>query len=481
MWRSRQSPVPEDAPRVGADFPEPASADPVLEYRLRAALIESRQRYKDLVEISSDFAWETRTDGSFAFVSPRGALGYRAAELVDRPASGFVVDAPKLAVNPFEAQAAVEEVELAFRRSDGAIAILSASAIPRFDDQDRWIGARGVCRDVTEARARDAALAQARHRERLFAVIVAAIRDVVEPANLLATAADAILRAFHAAGCRIFRYASGRGLVLAASAGEPALPPLLEEAFEEAFRGADAAMVEYGRALVAVTRHRREANGALYLWRADADGPWDVDAVALAGAVAGQLGIAIEQIANHEVLERLTRTDPLTGLLNRRGFLDQLERRLARHARAALSAERVEAALIYVDLDNFKPVNDRFGHQKGDDLLVHVAELLRQGTRAADLVARLGGDEFALWLEGVDEAGARIRAGVLLELSEALAPFSADAGRPLGLSIGIALYDPESGEGVNSLTARADAAMYAVKRGGKRNICVAVAARSAEA
>ncbi|HEY6335184.1 MAG TPA: hypothetical protein VI113_04790, partial [Alphaproteobacteria bacterium] len=95
MWRSHQSPLQDDTHCVGAAFPEPA-ADPVLEQRLRAALIESRQRYKDLVEISSDVAWETRTDGSFAFVSPRGALGYRAAELVDRPASGFLVDAARL-------------------------------------------------------------------------------------------------------------------------------------------------------------------------------------------------------------------------------------------------------------------------------------------------------------------------------------------------------------------------------------------------
>ncbi|HEY6336004.1 MAG TPA: GGDEF domain-containing protein, partial [Alphaproteobacteria bacterium] len=122
-----------------------------------------------------------------------------------------------------------------------------------------------------------------------------------------------------------------------------------------------------------------------------------------------------------------------------------------------------------------------FGHQKGDDLLVHVAELLRQGTRPGDLVARLGGDEFALWLEGVDEAGARIRAEVLLELSDALVQFSADASRPLGLSIGIAPYGAASGEGVTSLTARADAAMYAVKRGGKRNLCVAAPAQAAEA
>jgi diguanylate cyclase (GGDEF)-like protein/PAS domain S-box-containing protein len=480
MSRSRQSPLQEDTHRVGAAFPEPA-ADPVLEQRLRAALIESRQRYKDLVEISSDFAWETSTDGSFAFVSPRGALGYRAAELVDRPASGFLVDAARFGVNPFEVQVSVEEVELAFRRADGSVAILSASAIPRFDEDGIWIGARGVCRDVTEARARDAALARAWHRERLFAEIVAAIRDVVEPANLLATAAEAILHAFQAAGCRIFRYASGRGLVLAASAGEAAMPEPLEEAFAEAFNGAEGAVVAYRHALVAVARHRREMNGALCLWRSDADGAWDADAPALAGAVAGQLGIAIEQIANHEVLERLTRTDPLTGLLNRRGFLDQLERRLARHARAALSAVQVEAALIYVDLDNFKPVNDRFGHQKGDDLLVHVAELLRQGTRPGDLVARLGGDEFALWLEGVDEAGARNRAEVLLELSDALVQFSADASRPLGLSIGIAPYGAASGEGVNALTARADAAMYAVKRRGKRNLCVAAPAQVAEA
>jgi diguanylate cyclase (GGDEF)-like protein/PAS domain S-box-containing protein len=463
LWSSRPLHVPDGPPAGSAPTAVLDSGDPVLERRLRDALVESRQRYKDLVEISSDFAWETRADGSFAFVSPRGALGYPAADLVDRPARDFVVSETAV---PFETHRPVEEVELAFRRADGTVAILSAAAVPLLGEHGEWRGARGVCRDVTEARARDAALARARHRERLYAEIVAAIRDVVEPGHMLEAAASATLRALQTTGCRIFRYAPARGFAPAAAAGYAPESDDSASLLVSALDAPEGGVLVEGGCLVALARYRREVNGAICLTRAT--GPWDEEARTLATAVAAQLGIAIEQIANHEALERLSLTDPLTGLLNRRGFFDQLARRLQRLAR-----DGRPAALIYVDLDNFKAVNDRFGHQKGDELLRFVAELLRRGTRPTDLAARLGGDEFALWLEGVDAAGARDRATLVLSLARELAPFSADIARPLGFSIGVAPHDARSGEGVEALTARADGAMYAIKHGGKGGLRIA--------
>lgn len=475
LWRSQAARAAEQpsATAPSHDSTTTGSADPALERHLRAALIESRQRYKDLVEISSDFAWETRDDGTFAFVSPRGALGYAAAELVDLPVAKFATDLADLPANPFEAREPVEEIELKFRRADGTIAILRSAALPLFDEDGSWRGARGVCRDVTEARARDAALERARRREKLFAEIVAAIRDVVEPANMLAAAAAATQRALRANGCRIFRQVAGRGMALAASAGSGAMADGVEPLFARALAGDDGNVVAVDDVVVALARYRHQVNGAICLWRRG--GAWGDEGQALISAVAGQLGIAIEQIVNHEALERLSHTDPLTGLFNRRGFFDQVERRLERLAR-----DRRPAALIYVDLDNFKPVNDRFGHQRGDALLVEVAQLLKRGTRASDLVARLGGDEFALWLEGVEEVDLRARAGLLLDLARELASFSAESAKPLGFSIGVAPYRGGTVEDVAALTARADAAMYAVKHGGKGNYAIAGSAREVE-
>ena len=134
------------------------------------------------------------------------------------------------------------------------------------------------------------------------------------------------------------------------------------------------------------------------------------------------------------------------------------------------------AALVYVDLDNFKLVNDRLGHQAGDDALHRVAGILSAGARGGDLVARLGGDEFALWLEDTDEKGARVKAAALLADGRPLAALSSDEARPLGLSVGIAVWDPVAVETLDQLVERADAAMYEVKRRGKGSALVAAPA-----
>src|SRR5690606_29352081 len=130
--------------------------DVTLERSLRAALVDSRQRYKDLVEASSDFAWETDADGRFVFVSPRGALGYAAEELVGRRPEEFVIAAEGAdPAFPFLAREPLGEVELRFRAASGSAAWLTAVCRPVFDAEGAWTGTRGLCRDVTEARNRE--------------------------------------------------------------------------------------------------------------------------------------------------------------------------------------------------------------------------------------------------------------------------------------------------------------------------------------
>ncbi|MFT5540252.1 MAG: PAS domain S-box-containing protein, partial [Alphaproteobacteria bacterium] len=185
----------------------------VLDRNLREALVDSRRRYKDLVDVSSDFAWETGPDGAFVFVSPSGALGWQASDLVGRQPEDFIVvgeggetddamgdgtDAgnPECVVqNSFQASYAVQDAELWFRSADGATACLSASVRPLYDDEGRWVGARGICRDISEDRECDAQLARSHMRERLFGYIVRTMRDEVEPGNMLTAAATAIARA----------------------------------------------------------------------------------------------------------------------------------------------------------------------------------------------------------------------------------------------------------------------------------------------
>lgn len=303
--------------------------DGTLERNLINALMQSRQLFKDLVSCSTDFAWETKPDGRLGFVSPRGALGYTARELEGRTASELVAehsaDTPVPALLPFEARAPQDATEIFLQRKDGTLGCFEVSCVPVRDPQGNWLGARGVARDVTEARER----------------------------------VDALRRA-------------------------------------------------------------------------------------------------------HQQLNKLASTDGLTGLLNRRAFLAELEKRLGRHIR-----NKVRGTLIYFDLDNFKKVNDVRGHKVGDDVLTHVSDAAKRLMRGVDLASRIGGDEFLLWLEETDRNAAESISQRLHEIGRDLDAQYGVEGFPLGLSVGAVFSRLDEPETTEALIARADEAMYAAKKGGK--------------
>jgi len=149
--------------------------------------------------------------------------------------------------------------------------------------------------------------------------------------------------------------------------------------------------------------------------------------------------------------------DALTGLLNRRGF----ERALATTV-ATCRRYRTEAALVYIDLDGFKAINDRFGHSAGDDALQLVANALMAGVRESDTVARVGGDEFAVILNRADRIAAEDKAEALARVIEST---PAGPGGPIGLSYGIRGFEP--GMTAAQMLAEADAAMF-VRKGERR-------------
>jgi len=157
-----------------------------------------------------------------------------------------------------------------------------------------------------------------------------------------------------------------------------------------------------------------------------------------------------------EELDHLAHLDPLVPLFNRRGMLRELETMIARHDR-----HDAPGAVLFVDLNDLKLLNDQFGHMGGDAALVRVAEKLIEGTRTNDCVARLGGDEFCVLLDHADQKSA-------LETAERLVELIADGGchfeglaMPLSVAIGVTLI--EQGDTPASVLARADKAMYRVK------------------
>ncbi len=442
--------------------------DITLERSLRAALIESRQRYKDLVEASSDFAWETDATGRFTFVSAQGALGYSAAELVSAQSLDLLVEAVSAQESPFATRVPLQEVEMWVARSDGEPACLLATALPLSGPDGEWCGARGLCRNITAERTHEAALAGDRNRERLLAYILGIVRDEMDPAHMLHAAVGALVPALPATGASIYRSDEAGGMVCVAQAGT--LPPdeVLEPALQRVAAGEEQVemAVPAGALFAKATRFQDEYNGVLCLWRSGAIGPWHSEDRFLLTEIAGQIGLANRQLVRQQALEEASSTDPLTGLRNRRCFVEAFEERYARD-------DGRSAALFFIDLDNFKLVNDTHGHQRGDMALAAVARILREQIRSRDLAARLGGDEFALYIEDISQAAAEQKGRELIHAAEGLKDYSGNPDNPLGLSIGIAVCDPNRRETPDALIERADQAMYAVKRRGKGGVCVA--------
>ncbi len=169
-----------------------------------------------------------------------------------------------------------------------------------------------------------------------------------------------------------------------------------------------------------------------------------------------------------ELLGHMAMTDPLTGLANRRYFHRRLRQSLALAVRRSLPL-----AVVLVDLDDFKRVNDRYGHMTGDRVLWAVARQLETDKRVEDLVVRYGGEEFALILEGTNLNGGLARAERLrASLHELFLPVGHGRAIRVTASFGVAAFPDTSGPRPEPLVAHADEALYRAKREG-RDRCVA--------
>jgi len=168
-----------------------------------------------------------------------------------------------------------------------------------------------------------------------------------------------------------------------------------------------------------------------------------------------------ERKAAEEEIRRLALTDSLTGLANRNAFNNRFDEAIAQSKR-----RETHLALLMIDLDKFKPVNDQYGHPVGDALLVEVAECLRAICRETDIVARLGGDEFAAVLTDLDDTeNAHLPAEkIIAALSKPMTVLGQTV--QIGASIGIAFF-PADADNKDGLVTLADDALYAAKAAGR--------------
>jgi diguanylate cyclase (GGDEF)-like protein len=195
-------------------------------------------------------------------------------------------------------------------------------------------------------------------------------------------------------------------------------------------------------------------------------GGFSDETIQLARWLVSQAAIALENAELHHVVQRQAMTDELTGLANRRRFMEALGREIGR-------AERFGSALTLVlaDIDDFKRINDRFGHHVGDEALRRFAGLLTAELREIDVAGRLGGEEFAVLLPETDLDGAVVAAGRIRRAIEESELVLSEAVRiRFTASLGVASYE---GDPADRLLQRADAALYQAKAAGKNRVAAA--------
>ncbi len=166
-------------------------------------------------------------------------------------------------------------------------------------------------------------------------------------------------------------------------------------------------------------------------------------------------------------LAELANTDPLTKLKNRRSFEEH-----GAHHLAMARRYKTDLSLLLLDIDFFKNINDRHGHQTGDEVLTQVADLLAEQVRAVDIVARIGGEEFAVLLPATNRLGAAVLAERIRAAIEQAEFPADDKALAVTVSVGIASLGAEPVDSIDELLAIADKRLYLAKNNGRNRICV---------
>jgi len=431
-----------------------------IERRLaEEALRSSEAKFRGLFEAIAEGVYQSTREGRLLSVNPAfvSLLGYSTAqEMYALPSVATLYWNPAERdefCRRVESEGEIRSNELCMRRRDGQqLVVLENSRILR-DAAGRIVGYEGTIADITERKRAEQAVFAEKERAQ---VTLASIGDAV-----ISTNADGCIDYLNAVA------ESLTGWSVAEARGRPiaAVLNLIDE----------------------VTRDAIENPLLRALGRRDGVGPVDHSVlitragqeVAIqesAAPICNRLGEVIGAVTVfHDVTQerRLTRAlsyqashDALTGLINRREFDTRLQR-------AVLSAQAQAAthALLYLDLDQFKVVNDTCGHQAGDRLLRDVTGLLQTRVRAADTLARLGGDEFGMLLERCSlEQATRIAESVRQALHEYRFVRGASA-LSVGASVGVVEIKSDT-ENVASIMSAADIACYAAKEGGRNRVHV---------
>jgi diguanylate cyclase (GGDEF)-like protein/PAS domain S-box-containing protein len=428
-----------------------AGRDVTEREEMLSALRRSEERFRALTMLATDWYWET--DPEMRIVSMRGHPGreqdaahwalnrrFWELELLD---PSFPVDWDTLRGN-VSRRASFHRVKIRFARDDGGLVYYELSGEPVFE-RGEFVGYRGLAWDATE---REQLLAQISESESRFRSLTELSSDwfwEMDENLRFTTVRQGARKSLHFDERDVvgkFRWELPGELIQPSSWDEHRATLLAQRPFRD------------------VMFRRWVADGSLVYTVTSGDPVFDAD-----GRFRGYRGVGkdiTEQVKTQERIERLASVDALTQLCNRQTFDERAGRVLAN-----AYAEGQRCALLFIDLDNFRLLNNGYGHRVGDQMLAIVASRMRDIIKEPNLLGRRGGDELVALLIDV------VRPEAVVEIAQALIDAISTPARILGMevtvtsSVGISFF-PQDGVDLDSLLNAADAAMYQAKDSGRR-------------
>ena len=411
---------------------------------LRRKMRESEARFRGLTAMSSDFYWESDAEHRlserstlFAHGTQIGKRRWETPSLSPDEAGWQAHRAALDAHRPFR------DFELSRLVADGSVRHISVSGDPVFDALGAFKGYRGVGRDLTARRLSEQALRDSVEKLRLFADNVPAMTAYWDDR-------------LH---CRFASKAFGEFYGLAA---EDIIGKHVREALgDQVYREFQAHSTQVVQGHPVTYQKTRELQSGELRYLEIKLVPHIGDHGKVVGCFAVTSDITEHKLAE-ERIQRVAHHDDLTGLPNQLLFNDRLNQAISLAKR-----DSRQVALLYLDLDKFKPVNDALGHAAGDELLKAVAARIRRQVRESDTVARVGGDEFTVILPVITrrEEAEIVARKIIVALGKPFPLGSDKQSVDIGTSIGIAIY-PTDAPDADALVKAADAAMYRAKQAG---------------
>ncbi|MGH1463316.1 MAG: bifunctional diguanylate cyclase/phosphodiesterase [Neptuniibacter sp.] len=419
------------------------------EYERRSTLklLERQEkRFRDLITCSSDFIWEVDENLIYTFStsSAEGTLGYLPSEMIGKKPFDFMpkeeAENVANAFKPFfENRESFTGLENKIIGKDGKLVHIETSGVPIFNEQGEFKGYRGIDTDISERKNRELELS-----------LSATVLDTASEAVMVTDSNNQIIK-INRAFSKITGYSEEE--VLAKT------PSLLKSGYHDEmfYQNLHSSLESNGKWQGEIWNKRK--NDDIYpQWLSITKMDHDQDEHQGFVSVFSDITVRKE---HEEKIEYQANFDALTGLANRNLMEDRF--RMAMH-----HAEREDkkVALLFIDLDRFKQINDSLGHFVGDKLLKEVAHRIANHIRRSDTAARLGGDEFAVIIPEITSV-VEVDAIVRKLISSISMPFNLDPNELyISASIGVTLY-PNDGAGIKELLRNADNAMYKAKENGR--------------